>query len=351
MIGSAAHMASSVLPITSIQAAFEAALAEARRFEGATAPNPPVGAAALDSEGKILSVQAHRKAGTPHAEAAVIEDLRARGELSKVHTLVVTLEPCNHHGRTPPCSEAIIAAGIKRVIAGCMDPNPKVAGGGAERLRSAGLDFRFLGEQGSAELGLAPLELSESVRASVVKSCELLIAPFAYRQRTGFPWVTVKQAISFQGSMFPAPGLKTFTSESSLILAHELRKRSDAILTGSGTVISDRPLFTVRRVPDHPGKRRWLVVMDRRRRVETEIPDWCRAAGERGFDLKFGDDLEAVLKDLSEQGVTEVLLEAGPSLTEVVLQSDFWCRHVLISQGNPSSPESQDHVKDVYRHY
>ena len=340
MVGLAAIMASSALPITSIQAAFEAALSEARRFEGATAPNPPVGAVALDSEGKILSVQAHRKAGTAHAEAAVIEDLRARGELSKVHTLVVTLEPCNHHGRTPPCSEAITGAGIKRVIAGCADPNPKVAGGGAERLRAAGVDFRFLGDLGSAELGLA----------SLVKSCELLIAPFAYRQRTGLPWVTVKQAISFQGSMFPAPGLKTFTSESSLILAHELRKRSDAILTGSGTVISDRPLFTVRRVPDHPGKRRWLVVMDRRRRVETELPDWCRAAEERGFDLKFGDDLETTLKDLSEQGVMEALLEAGPSLTEVVLQSDFWCRHVLISQGNPSSPEPQDHVKDVYRH-
>ena len=332
--------------IQAAQAGFEAALAEARRYEGATAPNPPVGAAALDSDGKILSVQAHRRAGTAHAEAAVIAELRARGELDRVHTLVVTLEPCNHHGRTPPCSEAILAAGIKRVIAGCPDPNPKVAGGGASSLRSAGVDFQWLGE------------LGPGVFQELKKACELLIAPFAYRQRTGLPWVTVKQAVNFQGTMFPAPGLKTFTSESSLVLAHELRKRSDAILTGSGTVLADRPLFTVRRVPDHlfdgVAKRRALVVLDRRRRVETELPDWCRGAQERGFDLKFEDDLEVALKTLLEQGVMEVLVEAGPTLTEVVLQSDFWCRHVLISQGNPSvtAPQDlvQDHVKDVYRH-
>src|SRR5690242_4516246 len=102
--------------------AFHSAIRKAEQFVGATSPNPPVGAVAVDAQGGILSVQAHEQAGTGHAEAKVIEDLRARGLLGQVDTLFVTLEPCNHHGRTPPCTEAILASGIGKVIYGVKDP-------------------------------------------------------------------------------------------------------------------------------------------------------------------------------------------------------------------------------------
>src|SRR4029079_2324066 len=130
---------------------------------------------------------------------------------------------------------------LKRVVYAVKDPNPKVAGGGAEALRSNGL------------------EVLEHPTAEAAD----LIAPFCRLVRSGKPWVVVKQALSRAGSMVPPPGQKTFTSEGSLLLAHRLRKESDAIITGSGTILADDPLFTVRRVPDHPGKRRFLALLDR----------------------------------------------------------------------------------------
>ena len=113
--------------------AMKAAIARAEEFAGATSPNPPVGAVALDETGKIIASAAHERAGEPHAEAALISLCEAQGLLQRVHTLVVTLEPCNHQGRTGPCTEAILKSGIKRVAFGATDPNPKVAGNGAAR--------------------------------------------------------------------------------------------------------------------------------------------------------------------------------------------------------------------------
>ena len=120
---------------SSMDQSMEGILALAEQYLGATAPNPCVGAAALDENGELLSMAAHKKAGTPHAEAAVIADLRQKKLLAQAHTLLVTLEPCNHEGRTPPCSDAIIAAhqetgAFKKVIFICRDPNPKVLGHG-----------------------------------------------------------------------------------------------------------------------------------------------------------------------------------------------------------------------------
>src|SRR6185437_3915796 len=119
-----------------IQDAFKQALALAARYAGATSPNPCVGAAALDPSGKILTVQAHERAGEPHAEARAISELADLGARSRADTLVVTLEPCNHRGRTGPCTEAILKTSFRRVIYGAKDPNPRVAGGGADRLRA-----------------------------------------------------------------------------------------------------------------------------------------------------------------------------------------------------------------------
>lgn len=310
-----------------METAFWAALEQARRFEGATAPNPPVGAVAIDLSGQILSLQAHERAGQAHAEAKVIVDLRDRGLLEHVHTLFVTLEPCNHQGRTPPCTNAILGSGIRRVIYGTRDPNPQVAGQGAERLKQAGVEVL----EARGELSLA---------------CQKLIRPFAYWARTGRPWVVVKTAqrmsgLPLQTSMIPLPGTKTFTSLTSLKLAHELRRRADAILTGSGTVLADRPEFTVRHVPDHAivasgAKKRRLVVLDRGHRVPG---DWISESEARGFEVWIREDLEEALKELGKAGVLEVLVEAGPELSSFILQNSLWNEHVLITAGNPDTVE------------
>ena len=298
--------------------ALQAAIEMASQFIGATSPNPPVGAAAVDRQGKILSIQAHEQAGTGHAEAKVIADLGKRGLLAEVDTLFITLEPCNHHGRTPPCTEAILASGIRKVVFGVKDPNPRVAGQGAERLRAAGID------------------VSECADPALHQACAELIRPFAHWAATGLPWVVVKTAHTAEGSMIPPPGQKTFTSPASLKLAHELRRRADAILTGSGTVLADRPEFTVRLLPDHPLvasglKKRKLVVLDRRGRTPE---DWIKQAQDRGFEVLIRADLQETMKELGKAGVLEVLVEAGPELSSAILHSSLWNQHVLITQGD-----------------
>ena len=300
-----------------IALAFSRALTLAKRHEGATAPNPPVGCILLDAAGQELSSGAHRRAGTPHAEAEAIAAARANGLGQAIHTLVVTLEPCNHHGRTPPCVDAILATEARQIWIACPDPNSKVRGGGAERLRAAGREVRFLSE------------LNHPSAPALAHEAERLLAPFAKRVRTGLPFVTIKQAFSSIGSMLPPPGQKTFTSPVSLDLAHRLRRRADAILTGSGTVLADNPLFTVRLVPDHPDKRRLLVILDRRGRVTA---DYLAAARQRGFDVHLAQDLTQALAFIGAAGAMEVLVEAGPSLTDSLLATELWDEHVLIEQ-------------------
>ncbi|GAB5428894.1 MAG: bifunctional diaminohydroxyphosphoribosylaminopyrimidine deaminase/5-amino-6-(5-phosphoribosylamino)uracil reductase RibD [Devosia indica] len=338
------------LPPQQILRAFARSLDLARAHEGATSPNPPVGCVLLDARELEMAAGAHRRAGLPHAEADAITKVRAAGLADKVDSVVVTLEPCNHHGRTPPCAEAILSTGARQVWIACRDPNPQVTGGGAARLRAAGLDVHFLSD------------LHHPQAAILLGDANRLLAPFAKRVRTGLPFITIKQAISAPGSMVPAAGRKTFTSSSSLDLAHRLRRRADAILTGSGTVLADNPLFTVRRVPDHPEKQRMLAILDRRRRVTETYLD---AARERGFALHLADDLHHALEAIGMAGGMEVLVEAGPTLTAHLLISGLWDEHVLIEQAaNPDgtdrvtvrhNPASQAYShgkeKDVLRHY
>jgi diaminohydroxyphosphoribosylaminopyrimidine deaminase/5-amino-6-(5-phosphoribosylamino)uracil reductase len=305
-------------PVACIARAFERALELARVYEGATAPNPPVGCVLLDRDGNELAAGAHRKAGTLHAEAIAIAEARAAAIASRIHTVVVTLEPCNHQGRTPACAEAIINTPARQIWIACRDPNPLVAGGGAARLAEAGLDVRFL----------ADLDTANSL--ALARDAARLIAPFGKHARTGMPFVTVKQALSRTGDMIPPPGQKTFTAPASLTLAHNLRRRADAILTGSGTVLADQPEFTVRLVPDHLGKQRTLVVLDRRRRVPARYRE---AARQRGFVVQIADDLDAALADIGAAGALEVLVEAGPTLTATVLKSGLWDEHVVIEHG------------------
>jgi len=309
-----------------LRPALDRALGEAERFRGATAPNPPVGAAALNAEGALLGVAAHRQAGTSHAEASLLSELESANLADDVHTLIVTLEPCNHHGRTPPCTEAILRhPGIRHIVYASPDPNPRVLGGGAARLQESGREVTCW--------------KNREPNSALTARAQALIAPFTKWSLTGRPWVTVKQALDAQGSMIPPEGQKTFTSEKSLQYAHELRKRADAILTGSGTILADQPLFTVRRVPDHSGKSRWLAVLDRRNRVPASYLEEARA---RGFRADRFRDLEKSLEFLGSQGVHEVLVEAGPELTRSLLEGGFWDTHVVI-QSFPTGDRITEH--------
>lgn len=288
---------------------------EARLWVGATAPNPPVGAVACDEKGSILAVAAHRRAGDDHAEVALLKLCREKNLMSQVHTIVITLEPCNHSGRTPPCTETLIQGGICRVVTGVRDPNTAVKGGGCERLRRAGID------------------VIEGVEA---EACRRLIHPFAFHALTDKPFVTVKRAFDEKGSMFPDKGHKTFTSKESLVLAHKLRKKADAIVTGSGTIIADKPLFNVRHVQDHVGKRRILAILTRSGRVSR---DYLNEAAERGLDALIYSNIDDCFSDLVNRGARDVLIEAGPTLSDAILASPHWTMKADIHKGTPDKVE------------
>jgi len=299
-------------------AGYRLALESAEESVGATAPNPPVGCTILDDSGRVLANAAHQGAGQPHAEVAALDQCRRAGTFGLIHTFLVTLEPCNHHGRTGPCTEAIRATPAARVIFGAKDPNPNVQGGGDRVLRAAGLICENLQQVTHPRW-----------RDLATRSVKLL-RPFTKATHTGLPWVVVKQVVDRCGSMIPPAGSKTFSTASSLDLAHRLRRQSDAILTGSGTILTDAPLMTVRRVPDHPHRLRHLLIMDRRGR--TPAP-YVAAAASRGLDVVLCTDLAAAIRTAGRFGALQLLVEAGPQITGAMLDSDLWDEWVLIRQG------------------
>jgi diaminohydroxyphosphoribosylaminopyrimidine deaminase/5-amino-6-(5-phosphoribosylamino)uracil reductase len=309
--------------------ALSAAREEAELYRGATSPNPPVGAAALDQSGRILAVAAHQRAGEPHAERLLLERLENLGLLQKLHTVVVTLEPCSHHGRTPPCTEALLAANVARVVFAVRDPHPKAQGGEAV-LRRAGVEV---------------VCLADSASSPEFQAVERQLGPFLKVVRTGIPWITVKRALDEKGGMVPPPGQKTFTSPESLRLAHLLRRRADAILTGSGTVLADQPEFTVRHVTDHFGKKRILVIADRQRRVERDAPEYLEAAHARGFEVLLTPDWRQELRELSKRGVLEVLVEEGPELSDAVLRLE-WDEHWVFQKTREGSDAVSINFRD-----
>ncbi|MBB2162648.1 bifunctional diaminohydroxyphosphoribosylaminopyrimidine deaminase/5-amino-6-(5-phosphoribosylamino)uracil reductase RibD [Gluconacetobacter sacchari] len=305
-----------------IARAFRAAIEEAVRFMGATAPNPPVGCAILDRHGAILTVAAHHRAGSPHAEALALRRCAEQGLMARAAIAVVTLEPCNHTGRTGPCSEAILASPIRTVWVGAADPNPRVAGGGIARLRAGGCAVQVLDHDMEA-----------------AAACRALIAPFGLWSRTGLPWLTVKQAVDAAGGMIPPAGRHTFTSDAALTLAHRLRRATDAIVTGSGTVLADRPGLDVRRVADHAGRApRLLVVCDRRGRVPA---DWRAHAAARGFDVRICQDIARLPELLGAAGVLWALVEAGPGLLTALRATGLWNDWLTIGVG-PGGTERLD---------
>src|SRR5262249_16338761 len=215
------------------------ALALAERGLYTTTPNPRVGCVIV-SNGVVIGEGWHERAGLPHAEANALADVAARGRSARGATMYVTLEPCNHRGRTPPCADAVIAAGIGRVVAAIADPNPRSASGAA-RLRAAGIQV---------DIGL----LGDEARDKNIG--------FVSRMTRGRPWVRMKVAASVDGRTALSTGeSKWITGEAARADGHRWRARACAILTGHGTVQHDDPQLTVRAVPTPRQPRR--IVIDR----------------------------------------------------------------------------------------
>jgi diaminohydroxyphosphoribosylaminopyrimidine deaminase / 5-amino-6-(5-phosphoribosylamino)uracil reductase len=221
------------------------ALEIAERGRGLTSPNPLVGAVVV-REGRVVGEGAHLRAGGPHAE---IEALGAAGEAARGATLYVTLEPCAHHGRTPPCAPAVARAGIARVVAAMKDPNPRVAGGGADLLRAAGV---------AVEVGVLSAEAKGQNRAWLT----------AMRERR--PHVTLKAAATLDGKLADVHGTsKWITGEAARQRAHRLRAESDAIVVGITTALRDDPALTVR-LPQPWPREPYRVVLDTGGRLDAQ---------------------------------------------------------------------------------
>ncbi|APG26716.1 riboflavin biosynthesis protein RibD [Syntrophotalea acetylenivorans] len=296
--------------------------------EGRTRPNPAVGAVVV-ADNQIVGEGFHPAAGQPHAEVFA---LQAAAERAVNADLYVTLEPCSHQGRTGPCTEVIIAAGIRRVFVGTQDPNPQVAGSGIRRLQQAGIQVA---------VGLRD------------KECRRLIAPFAKHVTTGLPFVILKSAVTLDGQTATSTGDSQWISNSrSREEVHRLRDRVDAIMVGVGTVLHDDPKLTTRL----PGGRDPLrIVVDSQLRTppqatllhldssaETLIAHISTASVERrdrllenrATLLKTAEsdgrvDLHDLLAQLGRRGVQSVLLEGGAQLNAAFLKADLIDRMMI----------------------
>jgi len=291
------------------------ALALAHGAIGLSEPNPRVGCVITAPDGRVLGRGHTQQAGGAHAEVMALRDATARGESVRAATAWVTLEPCSHHGRTPPCCDALIAAGIARVVMAIEDPNPLVAGQGAARLSAAGVEV---------ETGL----LADEAR-------ELNIGFFSRMQR-GRPWVRLKAAVSLDGRTALNNGASQWiTGPEARTDGHAFRKRAGAVLTGVGTVLDDNPRLDVRLVETALQPLRVVVdsrletppasrILDApgRTLIYAATRDEARATAlrDRGAEMALAPganakvNLAAMLADLAVRGVNELHVEAGHKL-------------------------------------
>jgi len=273
-----------------------------------TTPNPRVGCV-LVKDGAVIGEGYHARTGGAHAEAVALDSARTAGRSPRGATAYVTLEPCNHHGRTPPCTDALVAAGVSRVVAAMTDPNPAAAHGAA-RLRAAGIDVA---------IGLCEREARE------------LNIGFVSRMTRGTPWVRVKAATSLDGRTALVNGASRWiTGDAARADGHRWRARACAVLTGVGTVLADDPSLTVRAVPTPRQPRR--VIVDRAAetppsaRVLADGDAWIVTAGSRNPEWPAGTevltlpdadlriDLRALMRELGSRGINELHVEAGGKL-------------------------------------
>ena len=292
----------------------ERAVALAERGRGMVSPNPLVGAVVVSADGRVVGEGWHEGSGRPHAEVVALRDA---GEATIGSTLYTSLEPCNHFGRTPPCTRAIVEAGIARVVAAMRDPNPVVDGGGFDELRSSGVAVR------------EGLLVDEAARQNEA---------FVKHVRTGLPFVVWKMAASLDGKVAARDGSSRWiTGEAARADVHRLRAWSDAIVVGAGTALVDDPSLTVRE-PGYRGRPPLRVLVDARGRVPatgdlfdeaaptlvatTDLASAQRRAewSEAGAEVSIyevegeGVPLAELVADLGKRDVQGVLLEGGPTL-------------------------------------
>lgn len=294
------------------------ALRLGRKGLGRTSPNPAVGAVVVAGD-TVVGRGYHRQAGGPHAEAAALD---AAGDRAAGGTLYVTLEPCNHHGRTPPCTDAILAAGIRRVVLGVRDPNPQVRGKGATRLRRRGVEVVIGVEE---------------------EACIDLITAFSKHTRTGRPYVTLKLAASLDGRIATSSGASRWiTGEKARRTVHRWRNEVDAIMVGAETVRVDDPALTCR---IRGGRDPLRVIVDGRLRIplgarvltngaatgtlvatvtrKTRMIETLRKRGAEVLVLPGRNgqlSLRRLLRELGRRGVMSVLIEGGANLAAAALR-------------------------------
>jgi len=303
---------------------------------GLSEPNPRVGCVIADDRGRTLGVGATREAGGPHAEVVALQAARAAGHLLRGATAWVTLEPCAHHGRTPPCCDALIDAGLARVVVAIGDPFPQVAGRGIERLRAAGVRVDL-----AADLGLPDVE----------RAARELNLGFFSRVQRGRPWLRMKAAISLDGrSALPDGRSQWITGEAARTDGHGWRRRAGALLTGVGTVNADDPRLDVRLVPT--ARQPLRVIVDSRLQTPPQArilpppgavllyaaadePARRAALQARGAEIALQPgsggkvDLQAMLQDLAARGINELHVEAGHQLNASLLATG-WVDELLV---------------------
>ncbi|WP_344689095.1 bifunctional diaminohydroxyphosphoribosylaminopyrimidine deaminase/5-amino-6-(5-phosphoribosylamino)uracil reductase RibD [Blastococcus jejuensis] len=277
----------------------QAAMARARTLAdgvlGTTSPNPPVGAVVLASDGAVVGEGATAPPGGPHAEVTA---LARAGDRARGSTVVVTLEPCAHTGRTGPCTDALIAAGVSRVVVAVPEPT-ELADGGAERLREAGIDVELGVQRAEAETGA--------------------LAGWLTGARERRPFVVWKAAATLDGRVAAADGSSRWiTGAAARAEVHRLRATCDAVVVGSGTVLADDPQLTVRDADGRPAARQPLrVVADRRGRVPATARVLDDAAPTH---VSRATDPAALLAELFDRDVRRALLEGGPALAAAFLR-------------------------------
>jgi diaminohydroxyphosphoribosylaminopyrimidine deaminase / 5-amino-6-(5-phosphoribosylamino)uracil reductase len=272
--------------------AMRRAIDEAASVRTRTAPNPWVGAVVVAADGALAGAGATQPPGGPHAEVVA---LGAAGAAAAGSTLFVTLEPCSHHGRTPPCVEAVVAAGVSRVVVGVEDPDPRVAGRGVAALRGAGIEV---------EVGAAADLVTEQ------------LTPYLHHRRTGRPYVVGKLATTIDGAIAAPDGSSQWiTGAAARADAHRLRAESGAIVVGAGTVRTDDPSLTVRHV-DGP---------DPLRVVLGAAPPDARVHP----CLEWSGDLPALLDELGSRGVLQVMVEGGSTVMRSFHEQGLVDRYVL----------------------
>ncbi len=297
-------------------AALERAHALALNGQGFVSPNPLVGAVVLDGD-EIIGEGWHKGPGTPHAEVMALAEA---GEEARGATVVCTLEPCSHHGRTPPCTDALIAAGVARVVVGSTDPLEEDRAGGMSVLRDAGIEVALVGEDEQ-------------------ETCRALNHAFFTHALTGRPHVTLKLATSLDGKVATETGeTRWITGEASRRFVHHSRAAADAVVVGIGTAIADDPSLTVRDVEAsyRPPLR---IVFDREARLPltsqlvgsaNDLPvlcvvgpdadvERCRALVERAVGIIVAENIDDALTQLGEAEIQSLYLEGGPTLAAAFL--------------------------------